>query len=151
MGQSDESEAHLRPLRAGNIAALADLWVASWQEAMPTIDFAVRRDWIVAFLGAPAHETLVAEIAGRPAGFVTLEGGYLHQLVVARESKGRGLATVLLDAAKARAIDGLRLDVNQANARAVRFYEREGFCKVGEGVNQASGLATWTMAWAAPP
>ena len=138
----------MRPLLAGDIAALADLWVASWQEAMPAIDFVARRDWIVAFLGAPGHSTWVAEVAGRPAGFVTLEGRYLHQLVVARESKGRGLAKVLLDAAKAPATDGLALDVNQANVRAVRFYEREGFRKVGEGVNPVSGLAIWAMEWA---
>jgi putative acetyltransferase len=67
--------------------------------------------------------------------------------VVAQARKGRGLATRLLDAAKARARDGLRLDVNAANARAVRFYAREGFRKVGEGVNPASGLPTLAMAW----
>ena len=137
----------MRPLRAGDIAALADLWVASWQEAMPEIDFSARRDWIVAFLGEPGHATLVAEVAGRPAGFVTVERRYLHQIVVARASKGRGLAKVLLDAAKARATDGLALDVNQANLRAVRFYEREGFRKVGKGVNAVSTLETWAMRW----
>ena len=42
---------------------------------------------------------------------------------------------------------GSALDVNQANARAVRFYEREGFRKVGEGVNPVSGLETLAMEW----
>ncbi|VVB48079.1 Acetyltransferase, GNAT family [Beijerinckiaceae bacterium RH AL1] len=137
----------MRPLRAGDVEALAELWVASWQAAMPEIDFAARRDWIVAFVGEPGRVTLVAELGGAPAGFATLEGAYLHQLVVAQARKGRGLATALLDAAKAGARDGLRLDVNAANARAVRFYEREGFRKVGEGVNPASGLPTLAMAW----
>ena len=145
--QSDESEAHLRPLRASDIGHLADLWVASWQEAMPEIDFAARRDWIAAFLGAAGRETLVVEAAGMPAGFATVEGRYLHQLVVARECKGRGLAQVLLEAAKARAKGGLALDVNAANVRAVRFYEREGFRTVGEGTNPTSGLATLAMEW----
>ena len=147
MRQSDESEAVPRLLRQCDIAALAELWVASWQEAMPEIDFAERRGWIVAFLGEDRHTTLVAEVAGRVAGFATVEGGYLHQLVVAPSAKGSSLARVLLDAAKAHADGGLALDVNQANVRAVRFYEREGFRIVGEGLNPASGLATWAMRW----
>lgn len=137
----------MQPLRAADIAALADLWVASWQETMPAIDFAARRGWIVTFLGEPAHATLVADLAGAPAGFVSCEGAYLHQLVVAPAAKGRGVARLLLDAAKAGAPEGLALDVNQANARAVRFYEREGFSVRGPGVNPASGLATWAMRW----
>ncbi len=147
MRESDESEARVRPLGACDVAGLADLWIASWREAMPTIDFAARRAWIVGFLGEAKHETLVIEAAGAPAGFVSVEGGYLHQLVVAPAAKGRGLAKLLLDAAKARVPAGLKLDVNQANARAVRFYEREGFRVVGEGLNSGSGLATWAMRW----
>lgn len=137
----------MRPLRAGDVEALAELWVASWQAAMPDIDFSARRDWIIAFLGEPGRVTLVAELGGAPAGFAIVEGPYLHQLVVAQALKGRGLATRLLDAAKAGVRDGLRLDVNAANARAVRFYEREGFRRVGARVNPASGLPTLAMAW----
>ncbi len=147
MGHSDESEAVLRLLRADDVALLADLWVASWQAAMAEIDFAARRDWIARFLREPGRITLVAEVAGAPAGFATVEGRYLAQLVVAQAHKGRGMAKALLDAVKAQARDGLRLDVNKANARAVRFYEREHFRKVGEGINEASGLATWAMDW----
>ena len=153
MGQSDESEAgraSVRPLRPADVEALADLWVASWQEAMPAIDFFARRAWIVGFLGAPECTTLVVERAGTAAGFATFEGGYLHQLVVAPGAKGGGLARRLLDAAKAKTPAGLALDVNQANARAVRFYRREGFAVVGEGINPASGLATFALRWARP-
>jgi len=139
----------VRPLAPGDIEALATLWVRSWQETMPAVDFEARRGWIAAFLGGEGLSTLVAE-AEALQGFVTLEPAraYLHQLVVSPEAKGRGVAVALLDAAKALAPDGLALDVNQANARAVRFYEREGFVRVGEGVNEASGLATWRMVWA---
>ena len=74
-----------------------------------------------------------------------MTAGYLHQLVVAPSAKGRGLAIRLLDAAKSGG--PLTLDVNQANVRAVRFYEREGFSRAGAGRNPVSGLATWTMRW----
>ncbi|MDR3463907.1 MAG: GNAT family N-acetyltransferase [Beijerinckiaceae bacterium] len=144
-----ESTTLVRPLAPGDIAALATLWVRSWQETMPAVDFEARRPWIAGFLAGDGLSTLVAE-AGALQGFVTLEPAraYLHQLVVSPEVKGRGVAGALLDAAKALLPDGLTLDVNQANARAARFYEREGFARVGEGVNAASGLATWRMVWA---
>ncbi|WP_246725051.1 GNAT family N-acetyltransferase [Beijerinckia sp. L45] len=145
----------LRPLRPADMPALADLWVRSWQETMPAIDFAARRDWIVGFLAGPeagARATLVAERDGTPVGFVTTEPArrYLHQLVVASSAKGGASGKALLDAAKRDAADGLMLDVNQDNARAVRFYEREGFVRESAGVNAASGLKTWRMVWRLP-
>ncbi len=142
----------LRPLQAADLAALADLWVASWQETMPAIDFSARRDWLLAFLRADAgRETLVAlDGQGAPCGFATLEpeNGLLHQLAVAPAAKGRGVAAALLTAVKAMWPQGLMLEVNQANGRAVHFYEREKFKRVGAGLNESSGLATWRMRWA---
>lgn len=134
-------------MRDDDLAPLADLWVVSWQEAMPQIDFAARWAWISAVLADPANTTLVIEHEGTAAGFAVLEGGLLNQLVVAATVKGRGLATALVAAAKVRTPDGLGLEVNQDNPRAVRFYLREGFRRIGEGRNAGSGLATWHMRW----
>ena len=131
-------------------AALVDLWVASWREAMPSIDFEARRSFCAVALRAPGHRLFVARSNGDPQGFATLEGDHLHQLVVATSAKGRGIAAALLDAVKAQASSGLSLDVNQDNARAVRFYEREGFAITGSGANPRSGLATFALRWAKP-
>ena len=151
MPQSDYSEATTRPairaMRIDELAPLADLWVASWQEAMPAIDFATRWAWISAVLANPAHTTLVIERDGAAHGFAVLEGALLHQLVVSRAAKGSGVARALIAAAKDRAPGGLALEVNQDNPRAVRFYLREGFRRTGEGRNAGSGLATWHMRW----
>ena len=152
MRQSDNNEASaagviLRPCRAGDISALVDLWVTAWQATLPAIDFEGRRGWIDAFLRAPRYTTIVAERGDGPIGFASLEGDILQQLVVGLAAKGQGIATRLLDAVKVGVPAGLTLDVNQDNPRAVRFYEREGFRRVGGGVNPASGLATWTMRW----
>ncbi len=151
MPQSDYSEATSRPairaMRPDELAPLADLWVASWQEAMPAIDFASRWAWISAVLSDPAHTTLVAELDGTTQGFAVLEGALLHQIVVSRAAKGSGAARALIAAVKDRAPDGLALEVNQDNPRAVRFYLREGFRQTGEGRNAGSGLATWHMRW----
>ena len=144
----------MRPLAisAADLDALADLWVASWQETMPAVDFSARRPWIVTRLhGWPTGDILAAVAGGRPTGFLLLDeaAALIDQLVVAPAAKGDGTAKVLLQAARLRIPAGLALDVNADNARAIRFYEREGFRKEAPGINPASGLPTWRMR--APP
>ncbi len=134
-----------------DISPLADLWVASWGEAMPGIDFSVRRSWLHDHLRA--LETAGAATIcgfdgdGRLVGFVTIDPatGYLDQLAVAPQAKGSGAATLLLREARRLAADGLILDVNQDNWRAIRFYEREGFQRLEAGINPRSGLKTWRL------
>jgi putative acetyltransferase len=41
----------------------------------------------------------------------------------------------------------IRLDVNADNARAIHFYERDGFWRVGRGANTLSGRETVMMEW----
>lgn len=129
-----------------DVPALVDLWVAAWRRAWSTqaspIDFDARRDWLAAFLRAPRHRTLVACVEGRPVGFATFEGAYLHQLAVDPSAQGRGLATALLAAVEAATDIPLELDVNADNPLARDFYQRRGFVVVGSGRNPTSGLET---------
>jgi putative acetyltransferase len=172
---------------------LADLWVASWQETMPNIDFSARRDWLVnhiSTLEAAGAITICAldhddfgsnrskimnvidfiqlerDTGGKPAqrstfphpaleppnrivGFVTLNAatGWLDQLAVAPAAKGAGAAERLIEEAKRLSPRLLALDVNVDNPRALRFYEKEGFVTIGEGVNPMSGLKTLRLVW----
>ena len=141
-------------LRAdADCASLAGLWAASWREAMPDIDFEARRPWFLDHLRAleadGAITTCACDGLGRLLGFVTFDPvrAYLDQLAVAPEAKGTGAAKLLLDEARRLSPNGLVLDVNQDNARALAFYAREGFAKTAEGVNPRSGLKTWRLRW----
>jgi len=133
--------------------ALIALWVASWQETMPAIDFNARRAWFTAHLKsleAAGFETVcVFDPAHTLLGFVTLnpETHELDQLAVTPPAWGSGVAARLLDAARCLSPDALVLDVNFDNPRAIRFYEREGFSRIGEGINAVSGLKTLRMRW----
>jgi putative acetyltransferase len=140
----------LRPYRAADEDAAIALWLETWRQAYPSIDFAARVPWwrerwrneLV-----PNAAVIVAEQAGDLAGFVTIDGsGYLDQLVVAPDRWGSTLATNLVDEAKRRSPAGITLLVNADNARAIRFYERSGFVQAGEGVNE-SGRPVLKMAW----
>ena len=140
----------LRPYRESDEDAAIELWRASWQRAYPSIDFAKRVEWWRARWRdelVPAATIVVAEQDGALTGFVTIDAkGYLDQLVVSPEHWGSPLATALVDEAKRLSPDGVTLLVNKDNARAIRFYERNGFVRAGEDVN-SSGRPVLKMAW----
>ncbi|WP_241978124.1 GNAT family N-acetyltransferase [Cryobacterium sp. TMT2-42-4] len=115
-----------------------------------------------AYLADPDRLILVAEVAGEAgeAGEAGVMLGYtmlvfaepadddaraaatirptaeLSKCYLRAETHGRGVAAALmnatLDAARARGAAGSWLGVNQENARAIRFYEKNGFVTVGE-------------------
>lgn len=142
----------LRDLVEGDIPAVLDLWTAGWSKTLPHIDFVARRPWMDVRLRqhlAEGAKARVAEQDGALAGFVVVNPGtgYLDQIAVAPGSWGGGLARALLDEARRISPRGLGLHVNQDNPRALRFYEREGFVRTGEGVNPRSGLPIWEYRW----
>ena len=142
---------HLRPYRADDEDALIALWQRTWQQAYPTIDFAARVNWWRERWRSelvPKAAIVVAEQDGAPVGFVTIDAsGYLDQLAVAPDHWGSELATTLVNEAKRRSPDRITLLVNQDNARAIRFYERNGFMHAGEDVNPTSGRPVKKMEW----
>jgi putative acetyltransferase len=144
---------HLRPYCADDEDAAIALWLESWRQAYPDINFAARVPWWRArWRGelVPKAEIVVAEAAGALLGFVTIDAaGYLDQLVVAPDRWGSDLATALVDEAKRRSPQRITLLVNRDNARAIRFYERNGFVHAGEDVNPTSGRPVLRMEWAA--
>lgn len=134
--------------------ALLDLWVASWTDAIPSIDFRARRSWFAervdGHLGAGALLVTARPDDGGPLlgyGLVNPVKRYLDQLAVEPAWKRRGVGSALVEEAKRLCLEGLGLHVNQDNARAVRFYERHGFAIDGDGMNPRSGLPIWTMRW----
>jgi len=141
----------LRPYRAEDEDAAIALWLATWRLAYPSIDFDARVDWWRERWRSelvPKADIIVAEQAGALAGFVTIDSsGYLDQLVVAPGHWGSPLATMLVDEAKRRSPHGVTLKVNADNARAIRFYERNGFVHAGEDVNPGSQRKVLRMVW----
>jgi putative acetyltransferase len=141
----------LRPYRPDDEDAAIALWLKTWQEAYPLIDFAARVPWWRERWRSelvPNAAVIVAEAADALVGFVTIDGeGYLDQLVVAPEHWGSKLADTLVDEAKRLSPDSVTLLVNDDNARAIRFYERNGFVHAGHDVNPTSGRPVLKMAW----
>jgi len=141
----------LRPYRTDDEDAAIALWLETWQQAYPSIDFAARVNWWrERWRGelVPNAAIMVAEQAGTLAGFVTIDpSGYLDQLVVAPDHWGSELGDALLNEAKRLSPDRITLLVNTDNIRAIRFYERNGFAHAGEDVNPTSGRPVLRMEW----
>ena len=141
----------LRPYRAADEDAAIELWRKTWQLAYPSIDFNARVAW---WRERWRNELVrdaaivVAEQDGALTGFVTIDTtGYLDQLVVDPAQWGSRLAGALVTEAKRLAPTGVTLLVNKDNARAIRFYERNGFAHAGEDVNPTSGRPVLKMMW----
>jgi putative acetyltransferase len=141
----------LRPYRVEDEDAAIELWRATWQQAYPSIDFTARVAWwrkrwrneLVA-----NATIIVAERSQALTGFVTIDGsGYLDKLVVSPDHWGSKVANALVDETKHLSPEGVTLLVNKDNARAIRFYERNGFEHAGEDVNPTSGRPVLKMAW----
>ena len=142
----------VRPMLPADLPEMLDVWVAAWQVAYPNIDFEARRSWAVEHFADLEQEgsLLFVALGGdsiRGALVVDPNTGYLDQIVVATGYQGQGVADVLLAQARRVSPDGLDLHVNQDNGRAVRFYEKNGFAKVGNDRNARSGSPTYKMSW----
>jgi len=141
----------LRAVPAHDLPRLTDLWVESWASLELDIDFEARRAWLPEHLQSlvAGGAALVGVYAPELAGFVTINPatGWLDQICVAPRHFGSGAALALMNEAKRLAHHRVELDVVEANPRAIRFYEREGFKTIGFGVSPRSGLKTRLMRW----
>ena len=142
----------LRPYRAADEDTAIELWRRSWQVAYPHLDFAARLDWWRERWRNELVGTatiVLAEAGGEMVGFVTVDPRplYLDQIVVAPEAWGSKIGGALLAEAKRLSPRGLDLKVNADNARAIRFYQKEGFVITGDATNPRSGAPIHTMAW----
>ena len=141
----------LRPYREGDEDAAIALWCETWQQTYPHIDFAARLPWWRERWRSelvPKATIIVAEQSSALVGFVTIDPrGYLDQLVVAPGLWGSKLADALVDEAKRLSPASITLLVNEDNARAIRFYQRNGFVHAGKDVNPTSGRPVLKMVW----
>lgn len=128
------AEPVLRRAVAADARAVADVWLRSYDAALPTVvrprsDDDVRdyfREVVV-----PSRETWVAATeGGEIVGMMVLAGDELSQLYLDPGWRGRGIGDRFVALAKERSPGGLGLWTFQVNEPAHRFYERHGFVAV---------------------
>ncbi len=131
----------LRPARADDMAAVADLWHAAWHLAhaghVPEGLTAART--LEAFHDRTpprVADTTVAEVSGLLVGFVMVDADEVEQVFVDPGHHGSGVAAALLAEAERQVAtagyDEAWLAVVVGNARARRFYEKHGWRDGGD-------------------
>jgi putative acetyltransferase len=132
---------------------ITNLWVESWKDALPQIDFEQRRAWFEAYLPqlkAQGYKLIGAFNNQQLLGFIAInpQTHMLDQIAVSVEAKGQNVGASLIKAAKRISPLKIILNVNIDNPRAISFYEKHEFEKTGvNGANQLSGLEFIEMKW----
>jgi putative acetyltransferase len=141
------------PVLCKHYPALTNLWVESWQHALPQIDFEQRRTWFEAYLPelkAQGFELIGAFNNQQILGFIAINSQthILDQITVSVAAKGQNIGAQLIDAARRVSPTKIILNVNIDNPRAIHFYKKNGFIKTGvTGKNTLSGLEFIEMQW----
>ena len=79
-------------------------------------------------------------------GFIGLSDEYIEGIFVSAETQSQGIGKILLNYVKGKR-NKLLLNVYQKNARAISFYQREGFEIQCNGIDEATGERDYVMAW----
>jgi len=155
----------LRRARGEDAADVAALWHDSWHATHapysdPDVVAWRRFDWFLGRAVGIVKSAYVAERGQRTVAFVAWDHDKLGQLFVDHTEYGRGAADLLLKAAElAMAGNGVTqayLYCRTTNARALHFYQKRGWVKDGEIVEQlicATGTrpsAVWRLGKSLP-
>ncbi|WP_327438016.1 N-acetyltransferase [Pseudomonas donghuensis] len=130
---------------AGLTFALASPPDAAPQALQAYIDRQLQPEHFVLHLLNPRKRLRVLEYLGSVVGYSMIDSApealgiaeadglpELSRCYVLPEHHGLGGAQLLLDDTLAPVRGAIRLTVNEQNTRAIRFYQRNGFSKVGE-------------------
>ena len=151
----------IRTATARDIPAIRSLLVETWHDSYDAIYSAekvtaVTDEWhsirsLTARLNQPRSEFLVADDGQQLGGMAYAEADEtgqtvnLRQLYVRPGQQGRGIGGLLMDEVEDSFPEARRftLEVEQANAKAVRFYQLRGFVDDGssQGTCARSGIS----------
>lgn len=146
----------LRRATPEDATVIAAIHLAARRAAMPYLPHvhtdAETRMWVAQVM-LPQQEVWVAVVQGEVAGFAALYDGWLEHLYVHPAHQSAGLGSALLDVARQRFPDGLRLYAFQRNERARRFYEQRGFVAeaFSDGADNEEGEPDVRYRWPGAP
>lgn len=123
------------------IATLADLWEASVRPThlfLDEDDILGMKPLVAKGLNAIPELTVAFDDDGLPLGFMGVEGDTIEMLFVSPDVFGKGVGRHLLNYG-VRRLGARRLDVNEGNPGARKFYEHMGFEVTGRSELDSAG------------
>ena len=137
----------IRKLQKADINRAADIWLKTNLKAhffIPEQYWISNYEFVKELL--PQAEVYVYEDDKMIQGFIGINDEYIEGIFVSDEMQSCGIGKLLLDYIKDKKVS-LRLNVYQKNARAISFYQREGFIIQCEGLDEDTGEKEYTMLW----
>ncbi|MEU1952840.1 GNAT family N-acetyltransferase [Nocardia rhamnosiphila] len=138
---SPSPRSHLRDcLGAAEYGRLVGVWRSAVKATHHFLAEADRVDIESRLIDAhfPQVRLTVMDVGGEVIAFSGTAGDSLEMLFVAADARGRGAGSELL-AHAVREQGVRRVDVNEQNEQAVRFYARRGFVVVGRSDHDEAG------------
>ncbi|WP_153977020.1 acetyltransferase [Paenibacillus xylanilyticus] len=119
--------------------------VAIWERAVrATHTFLAEED--IVFYKSVVSEALsgmevweAVDSAGEPVAFMGLDGKHIEMLFVDVDQHGQGVGRMLVTHAIDLKGNDIKVDVNEQNEGAARFYTRMGFVQTGRSELDGSG------------
>ena len=137
----------IRELRKADINKVADIW----------LDTNIKSHYFISAQYWKSNFELVKKLLLQATvyvyedkqeiqGFIGLSDEYIEGVFVSAEMQSQGIGKILLNYVKEKR-NTLLLNVYQKNARAISFYQREGFEIRHNGIDEATGERDYVMAW----
>lgn len=137
----------IRELHKADIDKVADIWLDTNIKAHSFIpaeywgsNFELVKEMML------QAEVYVYEVDHEIQGFIGMTDEYINGIFVCGEMQSQGIGKFLLDYAKSKK-KKLLLNVYQKNARAISFYQREGFDIQCSDLDEATGEKEYVMVW----
>ena len=137
----------IRALQRDDINRVADIWLDTnlkahnfipaqyWKSNFNSVKEALSQAEVYVY----AYDTEIQ-------GFIGLNDEYVEGIFVSGEMQSQGIGKILLNYAKDKR-NKLLLNVYQKNARAISFYQREGFAIQHSGLDEATKEKDYVMTW----
>ena len=137
----------IRELQKDDINKVADIWLDTNIKAH---NFIPSEYWKSNFKSVKEAlsqaEVYVYEYATEIQGFIGLNDEYVEGIFVSGAMQSQGIGKILLNYAKDKK-NKLLLNVYQKNARAISFYQREGFVIQYSDLDVATEEKDYVMTW----
>ena len=137
----------IRELHKADIDKVADIWLDTNIKAHSFIpaeywesNFEFVKEMML------QAEVYVYEVDHEIQGFIGMTDEYINGIFVCGEMQSQGIGKFLLDYAKSKK-KKLLLNVYQKNARAISFYQKEGFDIQCSDLDEATGEKEYVMVW----
>lgn len=137
----------IRELHKADIDKVADIWLDTNIKAHSFIpaEYWESNSELVKEMMLQA-EVYVYDVDHEIQGFIGMTDEYINGIFVCGEMQSQGIGKFLLDYAKSKK-KKLLLNVYQKNARAISFYQREGFDIQCSDLDEATGEKEYVMVW----